>query len=626
MSRQRVIVTAGHVDHGKSSLVRALTGTDPDRLAEERRRGLTIELGFAWCELPTPAGETATVAAFVDVPGHERFIATMLAGAGPAPAALLVVAADDGWSAQTAEHVEVLDLLAIPAVAVALTKVDAVAADRVEEVERDIAVRLAGSTLEGAPVVRTAAPRGEGVGRLAEVLAARAAQLDPPADLGRPRLWVDRVFPVRGAGTVVTGTLGGGSLRLGDVARVLPGDREVRIRGIQSLGEDVEVAAPGTRVALNLAGVDRETIGRGDAIVGDGPWRATSRLDAVVRALPGRRVERAGAWSLHAGSASVPCRVAPVTGPVTAGEVGAVRLVLDASLPLVAGDHLVLREAGRRRTVAGGVVADPAPGPPPRGHAARERHAGHLRAVAAAPDPGGRLRALLALSGGTRPGAAALAAAGLPGDGPRPGGVVAVADHAVLTQAWASWADAIVAAADAPAHAGGVSREVLVAAARDAGAPESVASAGPDRVVADGRLVRTGAGFAAPGGAEAVVDEQRHRDDRLLDALLADPFSPPDLTETARGLGLDHREVNRLVQAGSVVRTGDLAFASAAIALAVDRLVALEAEVGPFTAAQAKRAWGTTRRYAIPLLEHLDRTRVTTFDGSLRTLTGRRPT
>jgi selenocysteine-specific elongation factor len=576
----------------------------------------------------------------VDVPGHERFVGTMLAGAGPAPAALLVVAADDGWAAQTEEHVEVLDLLGVPGVAVALTKVDVVDADRAAAVATAITSRLEGTSLAGAPIVRTAAPAGVGVEELASVLADRLGLLPAPPDRGRPRLWVDRVFPVRGAGTVVTGTLGGGSLQVGGTVRIQPAGREARVRGLQSLGHDVDLAQPGTRVAVNLAGVGRDEVDRGSAVVAGGPWRVTSRIDVVVRALPGRRVDRPGAWRLHAGSASVTCRVLPLTDPVESGEVGAVRVLLDAPLPLVVGDRVVLREAGRRSTIAGGSVADPDTGPPPRGRTARETRVAGLLEVAAADDAAGALRALLALSGGARRGTAALAAVGLSSDGPRPAGVVAAGGHAVLAEVWQVWATAAEAAVTAAAETGApVDRETVVAAAAAAGAPPQVADAVPDVLVREGRLARVPGGLTLPPATTARTTDDTDgepvthgglevdpREARLLAALAAQPFSPPDLTTAAREVGLDHRAVNRLVQAGAIVRAGDLAFTADAVALAVERLAALEAEVGPFTAAQAKAAWGTTRRFAIPLLEHLDAARLTAFDGHHRTLTGRRPT
>jgi selenocysteine-specific elongation factor len=564
------------------------------------------------------AGEVTLTAAFVDVPGHERFVGTMLAGTGPVPAALLVVAADDGWSAQTQEHVEVLDLLGVPGVAVAVTKVDLVSTERRDEVSRDVERRLHGTSLAGAPIVAVDGPRGTGVPALARLLAVRLAARPAPADLGRPRLWVDRVFPVRGAGTVVTGTLGEGAVRVGDAMRVLPLGTEVRVRALESLGRGVEVAPPGTRVAVNLAGVDRDGVGRGDALVGGGPWRTTSTVDAVVRALPGRTVDRAGAWRVHVGSTAVTAQVRPLTDPVAGDGVGAVRLLLDAPLPLVAGDRLVLREGGRRRTVAGGQVADPQPGPPPRGRAAPERRVAGLLAVAAATTPAARLRALLALDGGARPGVPALAAAGLAGARPRPAGITAVGEHAVLAEVLERWAEAVLAAGAAAGSA--ADRTSLAAAAVSAGSPRAVADRLPDHLVADGRLVRTTGGFTTPGGAAEVRSDQQDREDRLIEALLATPFSPPDLTATAQELGIDHREVNRLVQAGAIVRAGNVAFAADAVRQAVEALRGLEAAVGPFTAAQARTAWGTTRRYAIPLLERLDATRVTRFDGHVRTL------
>jgi selenocysteine-specific elongation factor len=610
--------------------------------------------------------------AFVDVPGHERFIETMLAGTGPAPSALLVVAADDGWSAQTEEHVEVLDLLAVPGLAVALTKVDLVGADRVEVVRDEVVRRLRGTSLEGAPVVPIDGPRGTGVPELARLLATRLAERPGAVDHDRPRLWVDRAFPVRGAGTVVTGTLGGGTIRLGDTLRVLPAGHEARVRGLESLGTSVEQAPPGTRVAVNLAGVDRDQVGRGDALVGGGPWRTTVTVDAVVRALPGRTIDRAGAWRVHIGAVAVTARVLPLTDPVVGppwwaavtsgggsasaeavetprasaeaaesasvsptaagggsasaeageagvgGTVGAVRLLLDRPLPLVAGDRLVLREGGRRLTVGGGQVADPDPGEPPRGRPAREARVAGLLTVAAATSPAARLRALLALTGGSRPGPEALAAAGVSAAGPRPPGVVAVGAHAALEEARDRWVEAAVAVATAAGT--GVDRERVVEGAATAGAPPDLAASMPDHLVAAGRLVRTAGGLTTPGGADEVDSDRRARDVQLLEALSATPFAPPNLTGTARGLGLDHRDVNRLVQAGAIVRTGDLAFAADAVVQAVEALRRLEAAVGPFTAAQARTAWGTTRRFAIPLLEHLDRTRVTRFDGRLRTL------
>ena len=355
----RVVTTAGHVDHGKSTLLRALTGMEPDRLAEERRRGLTLDLGYAWTTLGGGDEGPVTVA-FVDVPGHERFVATMLAGAGAAPAALLAVAADDGWSRQSSEHRDVLDLLGVPAVALVVTKADVVEGGRVEEVVADARAAVSGTSLADAPIVVTDAVSGRGIDELREVVAARLAEIPAPQDLGRPRLWVDRSFAVPGAGTVVTGTLTQGWLAVGDEVRLLPDGRRSRLRGVQSLGEPVARAGPGHRVALNLVGVVHTEVARGDVVVGSGPWRTTDVAECWIRALPGHRVQRVGAWHVHVGSASTPARLLPIAGEFggDAEEAsGAVRILLEDRLPLVAGDRLVLRETGRRAVAAGGVVA-----------------------------------------------------------------------------------------------------------------------------------------------------------------------------------------------------------------------------------------------------------------------------
>jgi small GTP-binding protein len=374
----RVVTTAGHVDHGKSTLLRALTGMEPDRLDEERRRGLTLDLGFVWTDL----GDQRI--AFVDVPGHERFVGTMLAGVGATPAALLVVAADDGWSAQSAEHRDVLDLLDVPAVAVAVTKVDLVDADRVAAVVEEVAREVAGTSLAGAPIVEVDAVSGRGVEELGASVADRVAALPAATDVGRPRLWVDRSFAISGAGTVVTGTLVDGSLQVGDRARVLPAGQEVRIRGMQSLGEPVGSIGAGSRVALNLVGVSHQEVTRGDTVVGGaGPWRASREADLWVRTLEGQQLDRAGAWHLHVGTARTTCRALPTTGSIEPGSQGAVRVLLDHPLALVAGDRVVLREAGRRATVAGGRVVDPAPRHRPRGREERTAHAAAIAEAAA---------------------------------------------------------------------------------------------------------------------------------------------------------------------------------------------------------------------------------------------------
>ncbi|HSJ36377.1 MAG TPA: selenocysteine-specific translation elongation factor [Acidimicrobiia bacterium] len=348
-----VVGTAGHVDHGKSTLLVALTGRDPDRWEEEKRRGLTIDLGFVWATLPS-----GRQVSFVDVPGHERYIKNMLAGIEAIDVALLVVAADEGWMPQSEEHLAVLDLLGVERGVVALTKVDRVDSDLVELATLEVMEHLEGTSLAGAPIMPVSAPAGQGVDEVAAALDAALTETEPGGD---PRLWVDRRFTVAGAGTVVTGTLLGGPLAVGDTLEAYPGGEMLRIRSIESHEESHDRIDPHRRVALNLVG-DSEAIERGTMLGRPGVWKATDRFTAHIR--PARYVDELGekgAYQVHAGSAAVPARLRLV-------EQGAL-LTLDRPLPLRYGDRFILRETGRRAVVGGGRILDPRP--PARGRALR---------------------------------------------------------------------------------------------------------------------------------------------------------------------------------------------------------------------------------------------------------------
>ena len=355
----RVVATAGHVDHGKSSLVLALTGTDPDRFAEEKRRGLTIDLGFAHATLPS--GEEV---AFVDVPGHIRFLRNMLAGVGAVDACVFVVAATEGWKPQSEEHLRILELLGIRHGIVALTKVDAAGEELAELAAMDVADHVAGTFLEHAAVVPVAAPLGLGLDDLRAALDRLVAATPPASDRGRARLWVDRVFAAKGSGTVVTGTLTGGELTLGQQLVVGPAARPVRLRGIQSHGAGAERIGPGHRVALNLAGVEHTEVERGHAVVEPGRWRPTTRFDASLSVLASldHEVSRRGAHAVHLGSGEFPCKVRVLGADALApGTEGLVRVHLRSAVPLLPGDRFILRESGRSETIGGGEVLDIAP-------------------------------------------------------------------------------------------------------------------------------------------------------------------------------------------------------------------------------------------------------------------------
>ncbi len=346
-----LIGTAGHVDHGKSTLVLALSGRDPDRWAEEKRRGLTIDLGFAWADI----GGGVEVS-FVDVPGHERYLKNMLAGVDAIDIAILVVAANEGWMPQTEEHLAVLDLLEVTSGVVALTKVDMVDGEMAALASAEVADRLEGTSLAGSMVVPMSALSGSGVRELRAELLRLCQRLAPPGG-SRPRLWIDRSFSIPGAGTVVTGSLLGGVLDVGDEVRIYPGNDTARIRSLQSHEKDVARALPGTRVAVSLVGPAVSDVGRGVMVAKDGQWRTTDRLVVSIR--PARYVEEVtprGAYQMHIGTVTLNARIL---------KLAADRALISVDRPVAAtmGDRFILRDTGRRRVIAGGAVLDPAPSP-----------------------------------------------------------------------------------------------------------------------------------------------------------------------------------------------------------------------------------------------------------------------
>ncbi|MFT6392800.1 MAG: selenocysteine-specific elongation factor, partial [Ilumatobacter sp.] len=288
-----VVATAGHVDHGKSSLVLALTGTDPDRFEEEKRRGLTIDLGFAHTVLPS-----GTELSFIDVPGHVKFLRNMLAGVGGVSACIFVVAATEGWKPQSEEHLRILELLGVRHGVIALTKVDLVDDDLLELAQMDIADHVNGTFLDGAPVIPVAATAGRGIEEMRVALDDLLERSEGAVDRGRPRLWIDRVFAAKGSGTVATGTLVGGSLRVDENVTIAPGDHLVRIRSIQTAGAAVDAIGPGNRVAVNLSGIDHHELSRGDVVVEPDRWHLTDRLDASLDVLESldHEVSRRGAY------------------------------------------------------------------------------------------------------------------------------------------------------------------------------------------------------------------------------------------------------------------------------------------------------------------------------------------
>jgi selenocysteine-specific elongation factor len=568
-----VIATAGHVDHGKSALVRALTGMEPDRWAEERRRGLTIDLGFAWTTLPS--GRRVAV---VDVPGHERFVGNMLAGVGSVPAALVVVAADDGWSAQTAEHVAVLDALGVRHALLAVTKADL--ADPAP-VLADVRERLAATSMGAVPGVAVSALTGAGLPELTTALERMLAGL-PAADVAAPvRLWIDRAFTIRGAGTVVTGTLAAGSV--GGEDRLTLGDREVSVRGVQSLGEPVDRAAATARVALNLRGVAVEELSRGDALLTPGAFRRTDVVDVLLAAGAAERLPAEPV--VHVGSATVGARLRPLDG-------AAVRLRLGTALPLRVGDRLLLRDPGTRRVLGADVLDVDPPELRRRGEARR-------RAAELAAQPGGTAGAAADLARRRIVRTDDFVAMGwpVPADAGAHGSWLMAAG--VADELAARVPDVVGRYRKLRPLEPGPPTEVVRRALDLPDAELVPALVRPPLVLQEGRVVDGSA--ALPPTVQRAVDDIRQR-------LSADPFAAPEAPDlVAAGLGT--RELAAAVRSGQLVRITDGIYLAPGIAeQARARLAAI---VQPFTLSQARRAWGTSRRVAVPLMEWLDAQGVT---------------
>jgi selenocysteine-specific elongation factor len=572
-----VVATAGHVDHGKSTLVLALTNIDPDRFAEEKRRGLTIDLGFAWTTLPSGRG-----IAFVDVPGHVRFLKNMLAGVGAVDACLFVVAATEGWKPQSEEHLRILELLGITHGVIALTKVGVVDDDHAELARLDVIDHVEGTFLEGAEIVGVDAPTGVGLGALRLALDRLLTDTPTAADQARPRLWVDRSFAAPGAGTVVTGTLTGGSIAVGDefVVASDAGEQTVRVRGLQSLGQAHEKLGPGNRTAVNLVGVHHHEVARGHALLRPGQWHRTQTADASLRVLDAldHEVSRRGAYVAYIGSGEHPVRLR-ILGPdaIAPGESGLVRLHLPIALPLVPGDRYVLRESGRSETVGGGEILDIAP-------ALRASRAQPDRSVDRVIAERGWVDAgeLERLTGERRP--------------------ATVGRWVVDPDALADTVDRLRAMVNA---AGPLGLDVAALDERD----RAVLSTLDAVHVTGGRAATAGVGDPLAGHP-------------FVAALEAAPFMPPGATE----LGVDRAELRELVRRDLVVEQDGVWFAPAAIDQAAATVGALlRARPEGVTVAEVREALGTTRKWAVPLLTVLDARGVTRRRGDLRVAGPRLP-
>ena len=645
MTRHVVIGTAGHIDHGKSALVRALTGTDPDRLKEEKARGITIDLGFAhWSD-----GDVQL--AFVDVPGHERFVKNMLAGASGIDGVLLVIAADESVMPQTREHFDICRLLGVTSGIVALTKTDLVDRETVELVELETVDLLAGSPLEGMPVVPVSARTGEGVEEVRRALLAMAGRCGVRTSAGAARLPIDRAFTVRGFGTVVTGTLVSGEVAVDETLTVLPAGVDVKVRGLQVHGAIQSRAVAGQRVAANFSGVGVSEVTRGETVVTPGSFEATQCVDAVLDLLPSaRRLRHGSRVRFHYGTCEVLGRVAlgpGLTGAVAGSDApdalppggrGFVRLRLEGAAVLTRGDRFILRAYSPPLTIAGGRVLDPFP---PRGGIrtalTRTRMDQLLKGISVA-DTADHDRALAVLireRGLTGlPVAALVARAGV-----APESVHGVVDRLSALGAVRRIGDRLV---DAESLRDGGARLLAMVSdfhrahpLRD-GVPREEARervfrhAGPgifdavlDGLTADGRLVVRDH-LALPGHRVTLSPAELRTSDEVV-ALLRDAgLRPPAPGAIREQLGVDEelleRVLRRLARQQAIVRVGPLVFDCGAIESLKADLLSLKASTDPATidVGTFKDRYGVSRKFAIPLLEYLDRERLTRRVGEKR--------
>lgn len=625
-----IVATAGHIDHGKTTLVRALTGVDADRLPEEKRRGMTIDLGFAYMDA---AGGNRI--GFIDVPGHERFIRNMLAGVAGVDFALLVVAADDGVMPQTREHLAILNLLEAPAGAIAITKADMVSPERLAEVQAEAAALAAGGVLAGANVFPVSGVTGEGVDDLRRHLARAARNAARPPAAGRFRLAADRIFQLRGVGLVVTGTAYAGGVKAGDRIRVMPGGHEARVRGLHAQNRESHAGRDGERLAINIAGVDVDQISRGDWLVAEDAGAVASKLDvrvvAAAEALDGAGLKDGQQVHVHHGAADIPGRILLLGGRRLApGEMDYGRITLDRPIAAAAWERFVLRDQQGRATLAGGRILDP--DPPPRRWRQPERFA--------ALDTGDAAEALANLLAATPVVSwpAFMRARNL-GDGARARTLKA----ATLVQL-GEGAGTLLAATDRVAALEGAILQALTAfhaeRPEEPGAPPvalrgrleerppvPLFDAVVERMATAGRLTRAGGRLAAPGHTVRFSDMEERLWRKVEPLLQEGGLRPPRVREIAESVAVDHKLIDALLKRAA--RMGLLApvasnrfFPPAAIEAleALARELAAEDPDGRFTAQAFKDKSGIGRNVTIEVLEYFDKAGLTARDGDARRL------
>ena len=624
----RVIGTAGHVDHGKSTLIAALTGTHPDRLKEEQEREMTIDLGFGWLTLPN--GEEIGI---VDVPGHRDFIENMLAGVGGIDAALLVIAADEGVMPQTREHLAILDLLQIPRGLVVITKTDLVDDnDWLALVEGDIRAVLAGTAMEDAHFVRVSAKTGSGLDDLLRSLSLLLHDSPPRLDLGRPRLPIDRVFSIAGFGTVVTGTLTDGHLSVGDEIEILPSGKKGRVRGLQTHKKKEEMAVAGSRTAVNISGVAVDEIARGEVIVTPGHYQPTRRIDARFRLLAdvSAPLKHATEVKVFAGTAETIANLRLLDAEtLNPGDEGWIQLELREPIVVVRGDHYILRRPSPGETLGGGQVVDP--NPKSRHKRFDESVLKGLESLSKGSPAEVLFQAALAL--GAAPARETVAKARLESESAGmaltecletgmlialEGPVTSAASESLVIPAphWENLRNGVFAALAAYHKAlplkRGMPREELKSRLK---LTPRVFNAALKRLdLQDG-----GAWLALPGHEIKFSAAQQARADLLLKRFSAAPFAPPSVKECQSEAGEDIFAA--LLELGQLMTVSpEVVFRRADYEQMAARVREIISKNGQVTAAEMRDLLGTSRKYALALLEHLDTIGVTIRDGDFRRL------
>jgi selenocysteine-specific elongation factor len=636
----RVIGTAGHVDHGKSTLVHALTGIDPDRLKEEKEREMTIDLGFAWLTLPS--GERVGI---VDVPGHKDFIKNMLAGVGGIDAALFVVAADEGVMPQTREHLAILDLLHVPGGVVALTKVDmAEDEDWIDLVEADLLEVLEGTVLAGAPVVRCSARTGEGLEQLVAELDRYLSASAPRRDVGRPRLPVDRVFSIPGFGTVVTGTLSDGTLTTGQEVEIQPSGLKARIRGLQTHKQKIEGAVPGSRVAINLTGVSIDEVRRGDVVTTPGWLRPTTLVDCRLRYLADAPIalKHNAAVDFFSGAAETPARIRLLDEEVLApGQEGWVQIRLAHPVPLVKGDRFIIRQPSPSVTIGGGLVVNPFPGR--RHRRFRPQVTDRLETLLhGSPEEillqdlerrqPCEVRDLLGRSSlGRQQARNALRA--LVDEGqilvfPPPGNATAdlpATSSLVSRSGWGALRERLETLLaeyhrQFPLRAGMPREEVKSRLGRHLPAlSPRLFNDLLERAGGEGWLDETGGMVHLASHQVTFSPRQQQAIDYLLYTFEQEPYTTPSVAQSEEQVGSE--VLNALVEQGRLVKLNeDVLFLAETYEEMTDRVVAYLQDNGTITVAQVRDMFDTSRKYALAFLGYLDEQRITRRVGDERVL------